>query len=84
LSNLGIWLRNIKQKTKNTNINKHDLSGCLKNGDYMPHVGTLRPRLVRRMTIPLRKGIVIPRNRRWWNRIAIPILLFGCNVGIEH
>jgi hypothetical protein len=44
----------------------------------------VRPRLVRGMTIPLGKRIVIPWNRRRWNEIAIPILWFGCNDGIEH
>jgi hypothetical protein len=31
------------------------------------------------MTIPLGKGIAIPRNKRWWNGIHVPILLFGNN-----
>jgi hypothetical protein len=44
---------------------------------------TIRPRLVRGMVILLGKWIAIPRNRRRWNEIVIPILLFGCNTGIE-
>jgi hypothetical protein len=46
--------------------------------------GSLRPRLVRGMSIPLGKWITIPWNRWRWNEITIPILLFGCNGGIEH
>jgi hypothetical protein len=36
------------------------------------------------MAIPFGKGIGIPRIRRRWNGITIPIILFGCNSGIEH
>jgi hypothetical protein len=44
----------------------------------------LRPRLVCGMSIPLGKRITIPGNRWRWNGITIPILLLGCNGGIEH
>jgi hypothetical protein len=39
------------------------------------------------MTIPLGKEIVILKNKRWWNGMTIPILLFGNNshilIGIQ-
>jgi hypothetical protein len=41
--------------------------------------GILRSRLVRGMIIPLGKGTGIPGNKRWWNGMTIPILLFDNN-----